>query len=292
MKDPAALLYIDIWKSATTEMSAIERAYYMDMILHQYDKGSLPNNIEELANICRVRFSEYKQFEHVFEHVLKQKFELNTNGRLENHFASEIIRKRQKFLDKRSNAGKISYMIRFIKKHFKVKKDFLEWIKSNINFDEIDMKNEQVFKQVIEQKIELYINEDENEDINVDKDEKNILDFNTFWELYHSVTNLPKTDKDSSEKHWNKLKKSEQQKALDNIKSYYDSLNDKKYCKKARTYLSAKSFNDEFKIDKSNGETKYRFKFFGTGYTTDLTMSEFKKRYPEILEKDYEYKRI
>lgn len=93
MKDPAALLYIDSWRTSTTEMDAITRAYYMDLLLHQYDKGSLPNNIEELANICRVRFSEFEQFKQVFEQVLKQKFKENENGRLENDFASEIIRK-------------------------------------------------------------------------------------------------------------------------------------------------------------------------------------------------------
>lgn len=166
IKDPAALLYIDVWKAATTEMSAIERAYYMDLILHQYDKGSLPNDIEELANICRVRFSEFEQFKQVFKQVLEQKFVQNENGRLENGFASEIIRKRQKFIDKRSNSGKISYMVRFINKHFKVKKDVVEWLKDNINFDDVDIKNEQVFKQVLEQKIELYINGDVNENIN------------------------------------------------------------------------------------------------------------------------------
>lgn len=75
MKDPAVLLYIDSWRTSTTEMDAITRAYYMDLLLHQYDKGSLPNDIEELANICRVRFSEFEQFKQVFEQVLKQVFE-------------------------------------------------------------------------------------------------------------------------------------------------------------------------------------------------------------------------
>lgn len=167
MKDPAALLYIDAWKSSTTEMDAITRAYYMDLILHQYDKGSLPNNIEELANICRVRFSEFKQFEQVFEQVLKHKFKQNSDGRLENDVASEIIRKRQYFLDKRSGAGKMSYFVKFVNKHFKLKKDVFEWLKNNINLEDVDMKNEQVFKHMLKQKIELYINEDEDEDVSI-----------------------------------------------------------------------------------------------------------------------------
>lgn len=166
-KDPAALLYIDTWKVATTEMSAIERAYYMDLILHQYDKGSLPNDIEELANICRVRFSEFEQFKQVFEQVLKQKFEENENGRLENEFASEIIRKRQKFVEKRSSAGKLSYVLKYFRKNFKLNKGLEQFIKDNIDLG-FDIKDEQMLKQVFEQISELYINgnKDEIEDIN------------------------------------------------------------------------------------------------------------------------------
>ncbi len=76
---------------------------------------------------------------------------------------------------------------------------------------------------------------------------KENLYFITFWDQYHLITGLSKTDKEATEKYWKKLKSDEQQKAIDNIKLYYDSLNDKKYCKKARTYLADKNFNDEFK---------------------------------------------
>jgi len=177
MKDPAALLYIDVWKSATTEMSAIERAYYMDLILHQYDKGSLPNDVEELANICRVRFSEFDKFKQVFKQVLEQKFELNSNNRLENQFAKEIIRKRERFLDKRSNSGKISYLVKYAREHFALKPKDEKVFKDHLDVNNIDTKNEQVFKQVLEQIFELYINVNEDENINKDinKDNSSIV---------------------------------------------------------------------------------------------------------------------
>jgi plasmid maintenance system killer protein len=78
----------------------------------------------------------------------------------------------------------------------------------------------------------------------------NNIEFSQFWNTYHSITVLPKTDFQATQKYWNKLSETEQQKAIDNIKLYYDSLNDKKYCKKARTYLADKNFNDEFKQQK------------------------------------------
>nr|WP_297169391.1 hypothetical protein [uncultured Dysgonomonas sp.] len=73
-----------------------------------------------------------------------------------------------------------------------------------------------------------------------------IISFENFFDEYHKITKLKKSDKDAALKKWKQLNKSEQKKALDNIQNYYDSLSDKKYCKKARTYLNDKNFNDEF----------------------------------------------
>lgn len=188
MKDPAALLYIDKWITATTEMRANARAYYMDLILFQFDKGSLPNDIEELANICRVRISEFNMFKQVFEQVLKHKFVINDEGRLINEFANEIITKRQKFIEKRSNAGKLSYVLKYFRANFKITKKLEKFIKDNIDLD-FDIKNEQVLKQVFKQISELYINEDEDEDENKNEDRKIIFPYETenfkkYWQIY------------------------------------------------------------------------------------------------------------
>ncbi len=99
------------------------------------------------------------------------------------------------------------------------------------------------FEMVMEclDKYEIEI-EDEIED----EDEGKKIEFSLFWDLYHSITALKKTDNDATLKYWKKLSLKDQQKAIDNIHPYFDSLNDKKYCKKARTYLADKNFNDEF----------------------------------------------
>jgi len=80
-----------------------------------------------------------------------------------------------------------------------------------------------------------------------DKDKDN---FSVFWDLYHKITGKSKSDKIPTEKHWNKLNKSEKEKAIDKIQDYYKSIKNKDYIKKARTYLSDKNFNDEFVIKK------------------------------------------
>lgn len=169
MKDPAALLYIDTWLTSTAGMDADVRGWYLNLVLHQYDKKDLPNDIEELAVLAGVKFSEYKRFEHVFEHVFKQKFKINENGRLENEIAKEIIRKRESFVDKRSGAGKMSYFLKYIIKNFKPKKDHLQFIKDNVDLSTIDLKNEQMIKHLFEHMSELFKNGDGDGNVNKDK---------------------------------------------------------------------------------------------------------------------------
>ena len=165
MKDPAALLYIDKWLVSTKGMKASARGWYLNLILHQYDKGSLPNNIEDLADYADVKYSEFEEFKQVFEQVLKQKFVENEDGRLVNEFAMEIIRKRESFKEKRSESGKLSYILKYIRKNHLQNKEFELFLKENINLD-FDTKNEQMIEQVFKQIYELYINKDKDKIIN------------------------------------------------------------------------------------------------------------------------------
>lgn len=100
---------------------------------------------------------------------------------------------------------------------------------------------------------QLTANNNDNKDNNENNDNKL---FNEFWDKYHLITGKQKTDKEPTLKHWNKLNDADRRKAIDNIENYTKSLSDKKYCKKARTYLADKNFNDEFEIA-VNGQKKY-----------------------------------
>lgn len=71
--------------------------------------------------------------------------------------------------------------------------------------------------------------------------------FEFFWTQYHSITKIPKTDKVPAFSYFKKLTLDERRKAYTMIQGYSDSNKDKQYIKKARTYLSDKCFNDEFK---------------------------------------------
>lgn len=77
--------------------------------------------------------------------------------------------------------------------------------------------------------------------------------FETFWSAYHLITGLPKTDRDSTIKYFNKLTIDEQRVAIANIRPFFESIKNKNYCKKARTYLSERNFNDEFQPVQKKG---------------------------------------
>ena len=167
-KEPAALFYISDWLVSTNEMDADCRGWYLNLILNHYDKGSLPNDIEKLASLANVKFSEFKRFEQVFEQVLKHKFVQNDEGRLVNENAKAILKAREEFKDKRSDAGKKSYLMRFFRREYPKQSadiDIYDYVSDNIDL-EIDTKNEQMIKQMFEHLFELYINE--NRDINKD----------------------------------------------------------------------------------------------------------------------------
>lgn len=165
MKDPAVLFYINDWLTSTAEMDADTRGWYLNLLLHNYDKNDLPNDIEKLAVLCNVKFSEYERFKQVFEQVLKQKFERTENNRITNLRTNDILKNREIFKDKRSTAGKVSYVMKYFSKNYQKEykiKTLNSFVKENFDYD-IDLKNEQMLKQVFEQVFELYRNENENE---------------------------------------------------------------------------------------------------------------------------------
>lgn len=192
-KDPACLFYINDWLTSTAEMDADCRGWYLNLLLHNYDKGDLPNDVEKLAVLCNVKFSEYKRFEQVFEQVIKQKFEEIESGRISNLRTQSILKSREIFKDKRSNAGKMSYLMKFFYKEYKKQSqdiDLIEFMKSKIDTT-IDTKNEQMIKQMFEHLFELYRNEIEIENgIKIDYE-----NFILFWNKKVEKSLIPKIDK-------------------------------------------------------------------------------------------------
>jgi hypothetical protein len=74
--------------------------------------------------------------------------------------------------------------------------------------------------------------------------EEKTVTFEAFWEAYHTLSGLPKTDREAAQKYWNGLRQKERRLAYEKMGIYLE--NNPKYRKKARTYLKDKNFNDDY----------------------------------------------
>ncbi len=85
---------------------------------------------------------------------------------------------------------------------------------------------------------------------------------NDFWKVWKLSSIRNDEKKAATYKHFKKLNQSEQKKAIENIKKYFDSIENKNFAVIARTYLSDRLFLDELKkfqnLDHKKTETRGR----------------------------------
>ena len=167
-RDPAALFYIDTWLAATAEMDSDVRGWYLNLILHQFDKKDLPNDVEKLAVLAGVKHSEFERFKQMLNQVLMQKFKQNEHGRLENAYAKQIIAGRELFKDKRSKSGTIGAIIKTALTIQGFNSEYINRLKLELYEMESEQLDKHKDKQVLEHLLKLYINGNENEDENKD----------------------------------------------------------------------------------------------------------------------------
>lgn len=83
--------------------------------------------------------------------------------------------------------------------------------------------------------------------------EKDIISFDRFWNLYDKKVGR----KDKIESKWNKLSNQTRKAIIEYIPKYIDSQPDKKYRKNPETFLNNKSWNDEIILnDQEKNSTK------------------------------------
>jgi len=191
MKDPAVLFYIADWLTSTKSMRANARGWYLNLLLHQYQLGELPNDIEELALLADVRISEYEEFKQVFEQVLKHKFKHTLDGALVNPRMSDTLRKRESFIAQKSTSGRIGYVIKFCIAHVSKDRKFHAFIKEVLNLEDFNLKDKHLLEHVLKHLLKLYRNRNRNnkelykEYINYDSiegvDEQTPQDDSTHW---------------------------------------------------------------------------------------------------------------
>ena len=224
-KNPAVLFYTSDFLSGTYLLTMEERGQYITLLCLQHQGGHLSK--ESMLSICGSTESP------VFKKFIEDKNKCFFNKRMD-----EECKKRNKFCESRSNNR--------MKKNKLQKKHMKNTCFTSVEHMENENENENINKNIKETRGEYEGGKAE--------------EFTFFWDKYHKITKLPKTDKEPCFGYWKKLNAEEKTKAVLNIHEYYNFLSDKKYCKKARTYLRDKSFNDEFK--KPNQPTNSYYQYF------------------------------
>ena len=193
MKDPAALVFIDKWIASTIGMRAEFRAWYFDLILYQFDNGSIPDSVDTMAGICKVLPSEYNLFNQMVNQVVNQKFTKNESGNLVNKVASEIITNRKLFKEKRTKSSNIAVVVKYARKFNGITEEHIGVLKKhlyNLSLEEIEnFKNQSKLKDLVNHLVNLYINVDVNINNNINEIKdclKNCLKF--FPEDLHPKT--------------------------------------------------------------------------------------------------------
>lgn len=74
MKDPAFLLYYKDFDNDTADWEPEALGWYMRLLFFQAGNGHIPSDIEEIAQIARVKFSEYQKFQSVWKKRISVKF--------------------------------------------------------------------------------------------------------------------------------------------------------------------------------------------------------------------------
>jgi len=205
-KDPAVLFYTSDYLTGTALFNYEQKGKYSDLLFIQHQTGHIPPE-------------DFKKISGNDPKILK-KFVQDKNSYFYNKRMEYESLKRKNYCGSRK-ANRLKSKINH-------KKHMSDTCKTYVPH----MENE---------------NRNKDKDVNRDKNKFLVKDsFEQFWIKYHEITGLPKTEKDPAFRYWKPLTIADKEAAYKNIQPYFESLRESKYCKKARTYLGDKNFNDEF----------------------------------------------
>lgn len=140
-KDPAFLMYYKDILTSCASWDADELGWYLRLLCHQADKPrGLDPDIESLASLANVKFSQYERFKKCWEARLKGKFEATLDGLLINLVQHEIMERRREYSENQRVSGVIGYLIKLVKNHFDLSKQQVAALASSLEDADIVSK--------------------------------------------------------------------------------------------------------------------------------------------------------
>jgi len=126
-KDPAFLFYPKDWIEGTLEMLPNEKGVYIDLLAHQHQKGSLPNDTKRL---CRLVSMSENEFLVIWNNIKDKFMEVYIDGipnghRLVNQKLFELVNKRKENAFIKKISGTFAYIIKTLKCN-KLEKEYIK----------------------------------------------------------------------------------------------------------------------------------------------------------------------
>lgn len=150
-KDPAFLFYPKDWIEGTLEMLPSEKGVYIDLLAHQHQKGSLPN---ETKRLCRLVSMPENEFLVIWDNIKDKFLEVSVDGipngiRLVNQKLFELVNKRKEGAFVKKISGTFAYVIKTLKCN-KLEKEYIKEKFKAIDFIGIseDLLKEEINKWV------------------------------------------------------------------------------------------------------------------------------------------------
>lgn len=130
-KDPAFLFYPLDWLQGTASLFPAEKAIYIDLLCHQHQDGSIPNDLDRLAKMVGMPVD---QFTTIWSTV-RLKFVDRPGNRLVNLRLEKETTKRSTNSHKNAIIGRLAVLVRTTKG---VPKEIIEKIKKEFNVTEYE----------------------------------------------------------------------------------------------------------------------------------------------------------
>lgn len=286
-KDPAFLFYYKDFENDTADWEADAVGWYIRLLCFQAGNGYIPSEIEELAQLARVKFSEYKIFCERWATRLACKFKPLSDTQLYNPKLSKVQAERKSSAIKKSVLAVLGNFIKTCNLTDVEKKKLKDLFHKEKSFYNIlnSEKRKEIIEEflvgksflIIEQRYakrnaieERTQQEDEIEIENEDIIKTEVYPtFDDFWDLYDKKIGK----KSKIEKKWDLLSQSTKEEIMQYVPKYIQSQPDKQYRKNPETFLNNESWNDEIILKKNgtdqptiNRQTAETYHQNGTGW--------------------------
>lgn len=123
-KDPAFLMYTKDWLQGTSQLMPDEKGVYIDLLCHQHQDGSLPNDMRRLSRMVGLSESEFSPI----WKVIKYKFVEAPDNRLVNQKLTKVMTERSTNSITKRISGEFASLIRLSdltpEQKEKIKKEF------------------------------------------------------------------------------------------------------------------------------------------------------------------------